>query len=299
MTKTINGVINIKKEKGYTSHDVVACVRKIIGKKIKVGHTGTLDPEATGVLPVCVGRCTKLSDRIMSNDKVYIGKLKLGIKTDTQDIWGKVLETADVDVLEKDIYEVVKSFKGIQQQLPPMYSAIKINGKKLYELAREGKEIERKKRKIEIKDIEVLNIEKDEIEIKVKCSKGTYIRSLFTDISEKLGTIGTMSELKRIKTGVYKIENSITLDELKKLNENNHIEDGILSLEKILESYEFLKAPSKCNKYLYNGNKVSINYFSEKLENKREYVIVDCNDIIMGIYIVIGELLVPVIMLKN
>lgn len=299
MSSSIDGVINIKKESGYTSHDVVACVRKILGEK-KVGHTGTLDPQATGVLPICIGRCTKLSQRIMDGYKVYIGTVLLGVKTDTQDIWGTIVEEKNVNVTEEEIINTVGSFLGKQEQLPPMYSAIKINGKKLYELARKGKEVERKKKEIEIKEIEVTKIiNKKEIEIKVKCTKGTYIRTLFTDISEKLGTIGTMSSLTRIETGSFKICNAITLDELKDFKAKGELDEHILSVEDILPNHKKLIASSQADIYLENGNKLSLNFFKDKVKDNTEYIVYKSTKELIGLFKIDKNMLKPIIMLKN
>ena len=212
----MDGIINIYKEKGFTSHDVVAVVRRTIGQK-KVGHTGTLDPDATGVLPVCVGKATKLADYIMASEKTYIAEVTLGAFTDTQDSSGNILDRHEVDFDEEKIRTAINSFIGNLQQTPPMYSAIKINGKKLYELAREGKEVERKKRNITIFNIEILSFNPpDKFVMKVDCSKGTYIRTLCDDIGRKLGCGAYMSSLERTRSGSFVKENSITLDELRR-----------------------------------------------------------------------------------
>ena len=190
----MDGVINVYKEKGYTSHDVVAIVRKTLNIK-KVGHTGTLDPDAEGVLPVCIGSATKLADYIMAERKSYRAVIAFGAETTTQDGSGEITQRFEYDFDESRLIEAVKSFIGEQEQLPPMYSAIKVNGKKLYELAREGKEIERKKRKITIYDIRIVDImPPDRAVIDIDCSKGTYIRSLCFDIGRKLGWGAYMAE---------------------------------------------------------------------------------------------------------
>ena len=183
----INGVLNIYKEKGFTSHDVVAKLRGITKQK-KIGHTGTLDPDAQGVLPVCLGKATKLCDMLTDKDKVYEAVLLLGKSTDTQDITGTVLEEKSISGLtEEAVRKCIQAFIGEQEQIPPMYSALKVNGKKLYELAREGIEIERKARRITIHDIEILEVNLPRVRMSVHCSKGTYIRTLCNDIGEKLG----------------------------------------------------------------------------------------------------------------
>lgn len=204
----MNGILIVDKKIGETSFDVIRDVRKKYNMK-KVGHTGTLDPMATGVLPILLGDATKLSDFLMDHDKEYVAILKLGKKTNTGDSEGEVIEEGKIPKLEtNNIEEVLKEFLGISMQTPPMYSAIKVNGKKLYEYARAGEEIERNKRKIEIFKIELISYKDDEIEYKVNCSKGTYIRTLCEDISEKLGTIGYMKSLRRTRVGEFSLEDT-------------------------------------------------------------------------------------------
>lgn len=224
----MNGVLIIDKPKGVTSFDVIRDIRKEYGTK-KVGHTGTLDPMATGVLPILIGDATKLSDYLMDHDKEYIAVLKLGEKRDTGDSEGNIIETSKIpNLTTQEIENTLKTFIGKISQIPPMYSAIKVNGKKLYELAREGKEIERKPRSVEIYSIELLEVEKnteniiDKIKFKVNCSKGTYIRTLCEDIAEKLGTVGYMKELRRTRVGKFTLEDinkCVSLEEI--LSEEN------------------------------------------------------------------------------
>ena len=211
----MDGLILINKQKGFTSHDVVNVIRKKLNTK-KVGHTGTLDPNATGVLPILIEKGTKISKYLMEHDKTYIATLKLGEKTDTGDSEGQVIEEKSIpkDLRKEDINDVLQSFLGKQKQLPPMYSAIKINGKKLYEYAREGKEVKIEPRNIEIYKIELLEYQNNKIKFEVECSKGTYIRTLCEDISQKLGTVGYMEELQRTKVNTFKIEDSILLDDI-------------------------------------------------------------------------------------
>ena len=257
----MDGVINIYKEKGFTSHDVVAVVRKIIGQK-KVGHTGTLDPEAEGVLPICLGKATKLADYIMAEKKEYTAIVKLGIITTTEDAFGEVLEEKEVIFDENRIKEAVYSFKGSCMQTPPMYSAIKVNGKKLYELAREGKEIERKSRKIFIFDIQILGfLPPDSVKIHVVCSKGTYIRTLCSDIGKKLECGAHMAALVRTASGNFKLENAITLSNLKNLKESNELEKVLISIDKVLENYNKVYVKEKSTKLLYNGGKIYEDFF--------------------------------------
>ena len=234
----VSGIININKPAGLTSHDVVAVVRKLF-KGSKVGHTGTLDPLATGVLPICIGKATKLADVITSKDKVYRAKMLLGVDTDTYDITGKILNAAVVNIDEIYIIERIKRFIGKQMQMPPIYSAIKKDGKKLYEYAREGIEIEIEPREIEIFAIENINVdlEKKEVIMDVHCTKGTYIRSLIHDIGIKLGTYATMTELIRLKSGQFSIKDSVDLSEYVKLD--------YIDMLKCLTSIEQLYKESK------------------------------------------------------
>ena len=215
----MNGIIIIDKPKNCTSHDIVRKAKRIFDQK--VGHTGTLDPNATGVLPLLIGKGTQIAKYIINHDKTYEAVLKLGEKTDTADIEGKILETKEVpkeSLQNEKVKEVLKSFIGKQEQIPPIYSAIKVKGKKLYEYARKGVKVEIQPRQIEIYDIELINIEQQNktIKFKVKCSKGTYIRTLCEDIAKKLDTVGYMKELNRTQVGEFEIENSITIDELEK-----------------------------------------------------------------------------------
>ena len=199
----VNGIINIYKEKGYTSHDVVAKLRGIVGQK-KIGHTGTLDPDAEGVLPVCLGRATKLCDMLTDKNKTYEAVLLFGKMTDTQDITGKILEEQDTSLLTDEFAkECIQKYIGEYEQLPPMYSALKVNGKKLYELAREGIEVERKTRRVHIFDIKINKIDLPRVHMEVKCSKGTYIRTLCHDIGRKAGTGACMEALRRTKVSCF------------------------------------------------------------------------------------------------
>ena len=213
----MDGIIIINKPKNCTSHDIVRKAKKILNEK--VGHTGTLDPNATGVLPLLIGKGTQISKYIINHDKTYEAVLQLGEKTDTADIEGEVIETKPVDskCLEaKFIEQTLKTLEGEQEQVPPMYSAIKVNGKKLYEYARKGEKVEIEPRKIKIYSLKLININEadKQIEFRVSCSKGTYIRTLCENIAEKLGTVGYMKELKRTRVGEFKIEDAITIEEL-------------------------------------------------------------------------------------
>ena len=253
----MDGIIIINKPKGCTSHDIVYKVKKLLNEK--VGHTGTLDPMAEGVLPLLIGKGTLCSKYLINHDKKYQVTLKLGIKTDTADSEGKIIEEQEVkeEILEKDnAKKILSFFLGKQEQKPPIYSAIKVNGKKLYEYARKGQQVEIPTRNIEIYSIELIKINKKEktIEFIVKCSKGTYIRSLCEDIATKLGTIGYMKELKRLEVGIFKIEDSITIEELKEKIEKN--EKYIISIEEFFSKKKRIDLHEKMLKKFLNGVKL-------------------------------------------
>lgn len=297
--QNIYGVINIYKEKGYTSHDVVNIIRKKLNR-IKVGHTGTLDPDATGVLPICVGKATKISEYISSSIKEYKATVLLGKQTTTQDISGDVIKESAVNYSEKEIQNVVDSFFGEIMQIPPMYSAIKIGGKKLYELAREGKEIERKKRKIKIHKIQINKfINKQTFEITVLCSKGTYIRTLCNDIGQKLGCGACMSQLLRTQSGNFYLKDSIKIEQLDDFINNDRLYDVIMPIEKVLEDYKKFIVLEKANKFLYNGNKISLNYIknSNKINENEKILIYDEKNNLIGIYQVLEDYIKPLTIL--
>lgn len=276
----MNGVLNIFKPKGMSSFDAVRVVKKVAGTG-KVGHTGTLDPEATGVLPICIGRATKIIDYIMDSEKVYEVTLKLGIRTTTYDLEGEVLEEIDPSHLtEEEILNSINSFKGEYSQIPPMYSALKQNGVRLYELARKGIEVERKGRLINIHNLEDVKINNPYISMKVTCSKGTYIRSLCYDIGEKLGVFATMTQLNRAKTSVFSQEKSININELTKEN----INDYILSMEEALEKYDKIVVNKKYVKLLVNGVRVADGRFTkDKVINNKLYRVYDDENNFIGL----------------
>jgi tRNA pseudouridine55 synthase len=256
----VNGIINVYKEKGYTSHDVVAKMRGIIGQK-KIGHTGTLDPDAEGVLPVCLGRGTKLCDMLTDKDKTYETVLLLGKTTDTQDITGKVLEEREISSLsESRIQECILSFIGEYEQLPPMYSALKINGKKLYELAREGIEVERKKRKVYIHDIKITKIDIPRVFMEVQCSKGTYIRTLCHDIGHELHTGGCMEKLLRTKVSCFEIKDSMKLSQIEDLKRAGDIKDIITPVDSLFSDLPFVTVKKEFETLAYNGNALALEY---------------------------------------
>ncbi|MCY6356641.1 tRNA pseudouridine(55) synthase TruB [Clostridium sp. ZS2-4] len=247
----MDGVINVYKPIGITSFDVVREIRKL-SKTKKVGHTGTLDPLACGVLPICIGKATKIVDYIMNDYKIYKAHLKLGITTDTYDKEGKILQNKEVTVSEDTVVNVINSFIGEIAQIPPMYSAIKIKGKKLYELARKGIEIERQARDIIIYSIDIIKLQLPDIVFEVKCSKGTYIRSLCYDIGRKLDCGGTMWDLERVASGNFKKDFSIVLRDLKEEN----IEKYLMPLEEVLKNYEKISINDKMKNLLINGVKI-------------------------------------------
>ena len=276
----MNGVLNIFKPKGMSSFDAVRVVKKVAGTG-KVGHTGTLDPEATGVLPICIGRATKIIDYIMDSEKVYEVTLKLGIRTTTYDLEGEVLEERDPSHLtEEEILNSINSFKGEYSQIPPMYSALKQNGVRLYELARKGIEVERKGRLVNIYNLEDIKINNPYISMKVTCSKGTYIRSLCYDIGEKLGVFATMTQLNRDKTSVFSQEKSININELTKEN----INDYILSMEEALEKYDKIIVNKKYVKLLVNGVRIADGRFTkDKVINNKLYRVYDDENNFIGL----------------
>lgn len=255
----MDGIIIINKEKNYTSNDVVSIVKKIT--KSKVGHTGTLDPNTTGVLPLLIGNATKVSKYLINHDKEYEVVLQLGIRTETADVEGKVIEQKEVtaEMLNKDnIEEKLQQFIGKQEQIPPIYSAIKVNGKKLYEYARKGQEVELKPRQIEIYSIQLVGINEKEkqISFKVKCSKGTYIRSLCEDISKKLGTVGYMKELNRLQVGEFYIKDAVTISEMKEKIEAGNLV-SIITIEEIFKNNPQIQLEQEQIEPYINGVKIN------------------------------------------
>ena len=255
----MDGVINVYKEQGYTSFDVVAKLRGILKTK-KIGHTGTLDPMAEGVLPVCVGRATKLCGILTESDKYYEAEFKLGLETDTEDITGQVVNTADEKVLrsidERDVREAVMHFVGEYDQIPPMYSAIKVDGKKLYDYARKGIEIERKPRHVCIFEISGFAYHGDSVSMTVHCSKGTYIRSLVRDIGRRLGCYATLTALKRTLVYGFEAGKSLKLDEIAERVAGGRLSEILLPIDSMLKDYEAFSVPETAFKPLKNGNKL-------------------------------------------
>ena len=255
----VNGVVIVRKEKGMTSFDVVARLRRIFGQK-KIGHTGTLDPDAEGVLVVCVGKATKLVDDLSDGTKTYVAELLLGCVTDTQDISGKTLEEHEVNVSPEEVREAVLSFEGKQMQMPPMYSAIKIGGKKLVDLARKGKVVERTPREVEFTDIEILENNPPNIRFRVTCSKGAYIRTLCEDIGRKLGCGGCMASLLRTRVRQFDLSEARTIAELQELYEAEGGEKGeeysfVYPIQNFFPGRPEIRVTPGVDRAVYNGNR--------------------------------------------
>ncbi|MCR4434587.1 MAG: tRNA pseudouridine(55) synthase TruB [Clostridiales bacterium] len=260
----MDGILNVLKPPGMTSFDVVGYLRKVL-KIRKIGHTGTLDPEVAGVLPICIGKATKAMEFMVEKDKVYRAELTLGTVTDTQDSTGKAIQTFAVTASEESIREAVNSFTGKYRQVPPMYSAVKVNGKKLYELARSGITIEREPREVEIYSINILYVGRDpdkdiggknRVLFDVHCSKGTYVRTLCADIGEKLGCGGHMSFLLRLKSGIFDISDAITLDEIRSLAENGLLNEKLINAEAVFENLRRIELDQQSERKFLNGQYV-------------------------------------------
>ena len=283
-----NGIINVYKEKGYTSFDVVARLRGILKQK-KIGHTGTLDPDACGVLVVCIGNATKLCDLLTDKDKKYTAVLRLGITTDTEDSSGNILTEKSVNVSENQVREVIMSFIGEYDQIPPMYSAIKVNGKKLYELARQGIEIERTPRRVVINNIDIMDVSLPYVKFSVSCGKGTYIRSLCRDIGEKLSCGGIMDNLVRdsvniSETGMsFNLEDSLRIAEIEEYAAKDCLKDHILTIDKMFPNLKKVMVNASGTRKLMNGNVLynsdfNIEVLSEDANNDNKYSIPEMID---------------------
>lgn len=284
----INGIINVYKERGFTSHDVVAKLRGITRQK-KIGHTGTLDPEAVGVLPVCLGSATKLCDMLTEKRKEYIAEVQLGIVTDTQDTTGTILEECAVTVSEEEVTSVINGFIGDCDQIPPMYSAIKVNGKKLYELARAGKEVEREPRKIHLYEIEIMEMQLPKVKIRVLCSKGTYIRTLCHDIGQVLGCGAAMAALERTRSGKFTLETAHTLAEIESLRDAERLSEIVIPIEKMFAEYPKLSVLPEFERLIENGNAFLEQHLPEEEQGKprgtgQQYRIYIRDGVFVGIY---------------
>lgn len=287
----INGIINVYKEKGFTSFDVVAKMRGIFHQK-KIGHTGTLDPDAEGVLPVCLGKATKVCDLLTDKDKEYKAVLLLGQETDTQDISGEVLNTAPVEVTEEQVKEAILFFIGMYEQVPPMYSALKVNGQKLCDLARKGITVERKSRQVQIYNIEILSIHLPEVELIVHCSKGTYIRTLCDDIGKKLGCFGCMKSLLRTRVAQFELEQAYKLEELQELTQSPKEQWEFLSpIDMVFEQYPSVIAKEEAQKRIQNGNRIPQDLIRDfGIEKQCETIrLYDCNQTFIGLYTYLKE----------
>lgn len=306
----LNGILIIRKEKDYTSNDVVAKLRGICGQR-KIGHTGTLDPNAEGVLPVCLGNATKLCDMLTDRSKEYVAELTLGITTDTQDIWGQTLTDSGEkwrEIPTEEMEKTVLSFRGKQLQTPPMYSALKVNGKKLYELARAGVEVERKPREIEIEEIELLppagHAEKEahravyfsalpKLCIRVVCSKGTYIRTLCQDIGERLGCGAVMSALTRTRVGNFRLADAHTLAEVEQIRDSAGLEGILIPVDACFAAYPAFRVSEAGMRFLQNGNELKFSMLEAeradaRLADMREGApvrIYDKTGVFYGIYV--------------
>lgn len=262
MSDPWNGLLNVHKEAGWTSNDVVQKLRGIFGQR-KIGHTGTLDPDATGVLVVCLGSATKLVELLTDHEKEYIAVCKLGMTTDTQDISGTVTETSAVTVSEEEVRNAVLAFRGGYEQIPPMYSAIRVDGKRLYELARSGKEVERKPRRVFIHSLSVLDasqLQTDHVfTMEVRCSKGTYIRTLCHDIGTALGCGGTMAHLTRTAVAGFRLEDARTIDELQALKDKGQLSEAVLPVDCVFCDLDKIVMTNEAKKQAVNGNAIRLN----------------------------------------
>ena len=290
----ISGVIVIRKEQGFTSHDVVAKMRGICGQK-KIGHTGTLDPAATGVLPVCLGSGTKLCDMLADRDKEYVAELLLGVTTDTQDMTGTVLAEQAVKVTEDEVRKVCESFVGDYNQIPPMYSALKVNGKKLYELAREGKVVERKARSVHFFSIDVLQIQLPLVTMRVHCSKGTYIRTLCHDIGEKLGCGGCMEKLVRTRVERFAIENAYKLDEIREYVSRGEVDQLVTPVDAMFDDCPAVYTGEEADRLVHNGNSFSAsNLRTVPVTDAERFRVYDSREQFIGIFQKKGDTFSPV-----
>lgn len=262
----LSGIIIIDKEPDFTSHDVVAKLRGICGQK-RIGHTGTLDPMATGVLPVCLGSAARLCDMLADRDKEYVAELLLGVETDTQDITGRVLAEKPVEKTGEEVCAACRSFIGGYDQVPPMYSALKVNGQRLYELARAGREVERKARRVEIRELEILECTLPVVRMRVVCSKGTYIRTLCSDIGGRLGCGGTMQSLRRTAVGKFTLSGALRLGELQQMKDEGRLAEAVLPTDSVFEGCPALHVSAEYGKQLENGNPL----YPRQTEEKRKH----------------------------
>ena len=287
----MNGVILINKEKDFTSFDVVAVVRKLIGQK-KVGHTGTLDPNATGVLPVLLGTATKAQDIIPCHDKRYLADFKLGISTDTLDIWGEITEIKAAALKAEEIKRALGSFRGEIEQLPPMYSAVSVGGRRLYQYAREGKEVERRPRRVTVYSLELVSFDESAQSgrLDIYCSNGTYIRTLIDDLARAVGTVGVMTDLVRYEACGYRLDDCMTLSELRERAESGDM-SFVQSVESIFAVYDELTVSDKQANRFVNGNPLDIarTALKNSAEDKKIYRVKDKQGCFLSLGIVDGD----------
>jgi len=291
-----HGILNIYKEAGFTSHDVVAKLRGILKQK-KIGHTGTLDPDAVGVLPVCLGSGTKLCEFLTDKTKEYVAVMQLGVRTDTQDMSGTVLETRTVDVTMEEVERACQGFVGGYEQIPPMYSALKVDGKRLYELARAGRNVEVKARAVQILAIEVLDADLPYVTLRVVCGKGTYIRTLCQDIGEKLGCLAAMKQLTRTQSGNFRIEEAYTLSEIEALRDSGELEEKIVPVDEVFAELAAVRVQPLRRKLIDNGNPFSINEcepVSVSFSDGEQVRVYRDDGVFMGIYRQAGGRFLPV-----
>lgn len=289
--KAMDGMITIYKEKGYTSHDVVAKLRGILHQK-KIGHTGTLDPDAVGVLPVCLGKGTKLCGLLTDKDKTYIAVCRLGIETDTQDMTGQILQQHTVNVTAKEVKECITSFLGAYEQIPPMYSALKIGGRKLYDLAREGISVERKPRTVMIYGAELLSYDETghSFTMEVHCSKGTYIRTLCHDIGRKLGCGAAMQQLTRTRVAQFMLDEALTLKQVEELYKSGNLNDYVIPIDAMFPEYGKVSVKKDACKRLYNGNVLYTEDLIKLQENEQgdtagqEFLVYDAEGRFIAVY---------------
>jgi tRNA pseudouridine55 synthase len=280
----VDGLLNVYKERGFTSHDVVAKLRGILKQK-KIGHTGTLDPEAEGVLPVCLGKATKVCGLLTDKDKEYRTVLLLGRETDTQDVWGQTLRECAVKTDEETVEKAIMDFVGEYDQLPPMYSALKVGGKKLYELARQGKEVERQPRRVRIHGIEIEKLELPRVTMTVSCSKGTYIRTLCHDIGKKLGFGGCMESLVRTRVAQFCLEDAKSLGQIEAMRDAGTLGRALTAVDTLFLSYPAFTTAKEAGKRLYNGNPLEPEDFCETAPLELERIrIYDSEGWFIGIY---------------
>ncbi|MFC3746340.1 tRNA pseudouridine(55) synthase TruB [Paenibacillus sp. GCM10012306] len=284
----LSGVLAVYKPAGFTSHDVVAKARRILGMK-RIGHTGTLDPQVTGVLPLCLGRATRVVEYIQELPKEYVATLRLGMASDTEDLTGTITETVDeVNVTDEEIAAVLNSFQGVISQVPPMYSAVKVDGKRLYELAREGKTVERKSREVEIYEIELLDVTRNgnypDITFRARCSKGTYIRTLCVDIGRALGVPGVMVKLERTMSAGITAEHCLTLEEIAEHKEAGTLDSHLIAADEAIAHLPQHKVMDEKKKAALQGQRLSLRFVAPEVETVGDFRLYDLQGEFLGIY---------------